>query len=305
MRPVPSGYVDLQVNGYGGVDFTSPDLTLEQIHDVTRALAAVGVAAYCPTVITAPEEIYRRNFPLIARAMRDPQWGDALLGIHLEGPFFTLAAAGAHPQDALRDPDAEAFRRWNEWAEGRIVLFTLAPERPGAIPLIKALTTQGIVCSLGHHLAGTDTIRRAVQAGACCCTHLGNGVPLELHRHCNPVIDQLAEPDLQAMFIPDGQHVPLNLIRLMKSAKRINQLIAVSDCAPIAGLPPGTYRLWGEPVQLTAERGVRLRDSEVLAGSAWHLSDCVQWLRETRLFTEDELMDMGRHNPLRLLGLNA
>jgi N-acetylglucosamine-6-phosphate deacetylase len=298
---IAPGYVDLQVNGYGGVDFTSPDLTVEDIHGVTRTLAQAGVSAYCPTVITAPDEVYRHNLPLLAEAMRDLPWGGRILGIHLEGPCFNPNAVGAHPRKQVRAPDMEAFKRWNEWADGQIVLHTLAPELPGAISYIEALASEGVVCSLGHHLADANTTRTAMRAGARICTHLGNGVPITLHRYCNPIIDQLAEPEMQVMFIPDGQHIPLNLIRLIRSAKRTDQLIAVSDCAPIAGMPPGEYTLWGKPVRMTDDRGIRQQDGESLAGSAWNLAECMRWLRDTALFSETELMALGRNNALRLL----
>lgn len=301
MTSLGPGYVDLQVNGYAGVDFTSPDLTLDDIHLVTRTLAEAGIAAYCPTVITASDEVYRRNFPLLAAAMNDAEWGARILGIHLEGPSFNTGASGAHPVEHIRPPDVDAFKRWNDWADGHIVLHTLAPELPGALPYIETLTASGVVCSLGHHLADAATTRAAMNAGARICTHLGNGLPLTLHRYHNPIINQLAEPDMLVMFIPDGQHIPRNLIRLIKSTKRLDQLIVVSDCAPIAGLPPGDYMLWGKPVHLTAEKGIRIQDGEVLAGSAYNLSECMRWLQNTNLFTEDELLMIGRNNPLNLL----
>lgn len=296
------GFVDLQVNGYGGIDFTAPGLTVEDVHSVTRMLIQRGTAAYCPTLITADEELYRENLPVIADAMRDPEWGGFLLGIHLEGPFFARASSGAHPREHLKEPDYEAFSRWNAWAEGHIVLHTVAPELPGGIPYIKRLTAEGVVVSLGHHMADCTHIREAIHAGARVCTHLGNGVPNQLHRYHNPIIDQLTEDQLAVMFIPDGHHIPDSLIKLITRIKSLTQCVAVSDSAPVAGLEPGTYPLWGMEVVLDETGLLQRADGFSLAGSSCTLLQCMNVLAALGWFSENDLWAMGFYNPFKLIG---
>ena len=299
---IPDGWIDLQVNGFLGVDFTKPGLSVEDVHSVSRHLVEQGVGAYCPTLITAPEEYYQENLPVLAEAMEDQEWGQHLLGIHLEGPSFNLKCSGAHPEAYIRDPDLEAFRRWNAWADGKIILHTLAPELPGAISYIEALSAEGVVMSLGHHLADAETTRQAIQAGARVCTHLGNGIPNTLDRHHNPIIDQLAEPEMEVMFIPDGFHLPVNVIKLIRGMKDISQCIAVSDAAPIAGLASGNYNLWTKNVVLTPEGCIRQQDGSSLAGSSRNMTECMNFLKSTGIFSTEELNAAGRDNALRLLG---
>ncbi len=295
-------FVDLQVNGYAGIDFSAAGLRVEDMHRVTRSLLAGGTAAYCPTVITAPEEIYRHNLPVLAEAMRDPVWGGYLLGIHLEGPCLRDEAAGAHPRQCLRLPDAGDFRRWNEWAEGRIVLHTLAPELPGALPYVASLTAEGVRVSLGHHLADAETLAAALRAGAVACTHLGNGIPLELPRHDNPLMAQLAEPAWRAMFIPDGHHVPRHLVRLIAASRPPAHCIAVSDMSPLAGCPPGDYTLWGSRVRKEENGRIVNPRSGSLAGSGLTLFECMNTLAAWGIFAAGDLMAAGRDNALALLG---
>ncbi|MDF3128753.1 N-acetylglucosamine-6-phosphate deacetylase [Kiritimatiellaeota bacterium B1221] len=296
------GFVDLQVNGYGGIDFSAPGLTLEAVHEVSQSLLTAGTVAYCPTLITASEEVYRENLRVIAEAMRDSERGQCLLGIHLEGPCFALASAGAHPREHIRDPDVDAFLKWNEWAEGNIVLHTVAPELPGGLDYIRRLCAEGVQVSLGHHMAGREVIQAAIDAGATLCTHLGNGIPNELHRYNNPILDQLANDGLAAMFIPDGHHIPETLIQCITRMKKVEQCIAVSDSAPIAGLDPGAYPLWGMDVILDETGLLQRADGTCLAGSAYTLMQCMNVLADMGSFDESALWDMGLHNPLKHLG---
>lgn len=302
MNHLGPGFVDLQVNGYGGIDFTAPGLTVEAVHEVSRMLLSRGTVAYCPTLITAGEDLYRENLPVIAEAMQDPEWGKCLLGIHLEGPCFALPSSGAHPREHIKNPDIDAFLRWNEWAEGNIVIHTVAPELPGGIAYIKRLTAEGVQVSLGHHMADRQTLRAAIDAGATICTHLGNGIPNQLHRYNNPIIDQLADDSLAAMFIPDSHHIPDTLIKLITRMKRLDQCIAVSDSAPVAGMEPGTYPLWGMDVTLDESGLLQRADGFCLAGSAYTLMQCMNVLADLGWFEESALWDMGFHNPLKRLG---
>lgn len=297
------GFVDLQVNGYAGVNFSSDSLTLAQVLSVTQALAQRGTLAFCPTVITAPPAVYRHVLPVLAEAIRDPRSQGRLLGIHLEGPFISPedGAVGAHPLDFVRPPSLEEFDALYRLAEGRIVLLTLAPELPGARDLIRHAVSLGVVVSIGHTLADGPAVRAAVDAGARLSTHLGNGCPNLLHRHHNPLWPQLAIGELSAMLITDGHHLPPEVIAAFLAAKGSRRILVTSDSAPAAGCPPGEYAFFGTRALLEPSGRLRNLERDTLAGSAATMFDCMNFLAGLGLLSEAELWQVGRDNPLAVL----
>lgn len=298
---VPDGWVDLQVNGYMGVNFSAPGLTVEDVRLVTRELVSRGTAAYCPTLVTSALEDYASTLPVLARAMREPDLSPHLLGIHLEGPFLSPMASGAHPPQHLRAPDVGLFDQWQAAAQGFIRLLTVAPELPGAETLIAHAASQGAVVSLGHHVADGATIARAVRAGARACTHLGNGIPNTLPRHPNPLWCQLADNKLVGMFITDGHHLSGDFVTVAWRAKGSDGFIVTSDVAPIAGLPPGDYETWGMAVVSEPGGRIALRAGGSLAGSSATMADCMRWLRGVVPLSDADALRVGRTNALRLL----
>jgi len=302
------GFVDLQVNGGLGISFTSATLTMNDIRTVTRALVVRGTLAYCPTVITGDPAVYRHVFPLLARAMRDPELEPHLLGLHLEGPFISPepGAIGAHPRAFVQEPSIAVFERYQEWAEGHIRILTLAPERPGALELIRHATRQGVIVSLGHHAASDEHLTQAVAAGARLATHLGNGCPNMIHRHENPLWWQLACDELTGLFITDGHHLPADFLKVALRAKTPARFVVTSDASPLAGLPPGRYESFsGLTVTLDARGKISSEQSQSLAGSSACMFDCMNVLAGLSLLSESELWQVGLDNPARLLGANS
>ena len=302
-----AGFVDLQVNGYRGVDFSSPKLELDQILWVTEALREAGTGAYCATIITSDPEVYRRNLPMLASAMKQPSVKGRLLGIHLEGPYLSgvEGARGAHAADKMRRPSTDEFDRFQEWASGQIVLLTLAPELEGAIPLISHIRkSHSTRIALGHHLASREVLRRAADAGATLITHLGNGCPNLLPRHDNPIIHQLALDSLAAGLITDGIHLPEDFVRVAFRCKGVDRIFIVSDSAPIAGFEPGIYETLGNRVRLTATGRIQNLASPHLVGSGCNLSQCMSHLKSLGFLSDSELWKVGYQNPLRILGLD-
>ena len=303
MPGAPSGFVDLQVNGYAGINFTSPDLTLEQVSSVAQQLFQQGTLAFLPTVITAPWSFYEQALPRLAQSIT--ALPEQLLGIHLEGPYISAedGARGVHPRAHVRLPSMREFDALYRLAEGRVRLLTLAPELPGALQLIRHAASLGVVVSLGHTLADSQTVQQAVQAGACASTHLGNGLPALVHRHHNPLWSQLAQPDLSAMLITDGHHLPGDFVRTVLAAKGVSRVIATSDVAPAGGLPPGEYEFFGTFTRLEANGRLHSPQTGTLAGSASTMLQCLNWLASLEVLDEGGLWAVGRDNPLRLLGL--
>jgi len=174
---VAPGLIDIQVNGYMGVDFSDQELTRELMLEATQALWKEGVTTYLPTLITRDHERLEKSFSLLAGTLEDELLGMSIPGFHLEGPYLSPVKGyrGAHPEEYIRLPDWEEFSALQEAAQGKIRLITVAPEMEGAIPFIGLCNEKGVVVSLGHHNGTADIIDQAVEAGASLSTHLGNG----------------------------------------------------------------------------------------------------------------------------------
>jgi N-acetylglucosamine-6-phosphate deacetylase len=299
------GFVDLQVNGHLGIDFSSPDLTKESFIHACSSLLQAGTAAFLPTAITSPLEVLKRNLPIIATVMDRQEFRGRLLGIHLEGPFISPepGAVGAHNPEWVRNPDINIFAQINTWARHHIRILTLAAERPGADGLARYAASQGILVSNGHSLATQVDLDRFVQAGATALTHLGNGLPHFLHKFNNPLWAGLADDRYTAMFIGDGHHIPNGVLKAMIRAKGISHSIIVSDASPITGLPPGRYTTLGNEVVLEENGRISNPEKGFLVGSSVPLLGCMNHLASLGFFSLEDLLDLGFNNPLRLLNL--
>ncbi|MFT3881076.1 MAG: N-acetylglucosamine-6-phosphate deacetylase [Gemmatales bacterium] len=303
---IAPAYFDLQINGGMGINVTSAALSQEEIQRVAGICAAQGIAAFCPTVITASNETILAAMTALRRACEaNHALNHALPCFHLEGPFISAenGPRGAHPREHVRDADVNHFHRWQEAAGGRIKLVTLAPEVPGAIKLIEQLVKQDVVISLGHSAAPPAVIRDAITAGAKLSTHLGNGCARMLPRHENILWEQLAADTLSASIIPDGHHLPWNLVRCILRCKTLERVIVTCDSSPLAGLPPGRYSPWGSEVEITGEGKIILSGQGVLAGSWDFTSACVEKLMEHLGLSYAEVHPLACNHPRRLLGL--
>jgi N-acetylglucosamine-6-phosphate deacetylase len=299
------GFVDLQVNGYRGTDFSSPDLAEEAFAGACRDLLGQGTVAFLPTIITSPLDVYRRNLALVARVCARPEFAGRLLGIHLEGPFISQrpGAVGAHNPVWVLPPDVGLLERFQEWAEGRVKLLTLAAELPGAEDLARRAAGMGITVSLGHQMAAEEDLARLVRAGARALTHLGNGVPRVLPRHENPIWAGLANDDLAAMIITDGHHLPAAVVKAILRTKGVSRVVVTSDQSPLAGLPPGRYRAMGADVVLEPSGRLHVPENGCLVGSASTMVQCMNHLASLAILRLEELEAVGFHNPLRIIGL--
>ncbi|SDO56924.1 N-acetylglucosamine-6-phosphate deacetylase [Paenibacillus sp. yr247] len=301
------GWVDLQINGYGGYDFNTLPLTAEMLVKATTLLWSEGVTTYYPTVITNSDEAIKEAVSVIAKTCFEHRAvGDSIAGIHLEGPFISPedGARGAHHKDYVKAPDWSLFEEWQEAAGGRIQIITLSPEWPGAAHFIEKCVQQGITVSIGHTSAAPEQIREAVAAGASMSTHLGNGAHLQLPRHPNYIWEQLAQDGLWSCVIADGFHLPESVLKVVLKVKG-KKAVLVSDAVSIGGLSPGEYDTHiGSKVVLTPEGKLHLADNpNMLAGSVQMLSHGIKHLVRSGLCSLPEAWKMASIHPAGLMKL--
>jgi N-acetylglucosamine-6-phosphate deacetylase len=294
------GLFDLQVNGFGGVDFNNPALTPDDVSRAVRTLRATGVTRFLPTLITSSFERFARCARTLARSRLTE-----IAGIHMEGPYVSPEAGprGAHPREHVIAPSLDDFARRQDAAEGEIKLVTLAPELPGAVTMIEHLANAGIRVAIGHTAASPEQIRDAVKAGATLSTHLGNGCAHLLPRHPNLLWEQLASDDLFASLIVDGHHLPAATVRTMLRAKTAGRILLVTDAVAAAGCGPGTYELNGEQVVLSEDGRVSPLGKLRLAGSAITLDRAVGNMVKFTGLALEEVLAMASSQPAAYLGM--
>jgi len=301
------GLVDLQVNGFKGVNFSGAELSVESFTAGCRQILDSGTSAFLPTVVTSSPKVYRHNLPLIANVLRQEEFAGRMLGIHLEGPFISPAdgARGAHDERWVRHADIEYLRQLLDWAEGQVRLLTVAAGIDGIKEIIECAIGEGVTVSLGHQMADSAAIDRAAAAGARALTHLGNGVPAVLDRHNNPIWAGLANDDFFAMIITDGHHLPDSVIKTFIRAKALEKIIITSDASPIAGMPPGRYETLNNAVVLDESGRLYNPQTGYMVGSSATMLDCMNYLASLRMLTVEQLVRVGFDNPLKLIGVDA
>jgi N-acetylglucosamine-6-phosphate deacetylase len=300
MKVTFPGLVDLQVNGFAGVDFNTPGVTPEQFARAGAAMRASGVTRCLPTLITSSYE----RFAACAKALL--AWRDPLnAGLHMEGPYISPldGPRGAHPAAHVCAASVDDFRRRQEAAGGRISLVTIAPEAPGVIALIEHLAKTGICVAIGHTGATAAQIQDAVRAGATMSTHLGNGCGQTLHRHNNVIWPQLAADELSASFIVDGHHLPADTVKSMLRAKTLARSVLVTDAVAAAAAPPGRYWIGELEIEAHANGRVGQPGAPNLAGSSLTMDAAVANTVRMCGLRLEEVLPLATTQAARLVGL--
>jgi N-acetylglucosamine-6-phosphate deacetylase len=294
------GFFDLQVNGFGGVDFNGPGLTGDRVLEAVERVRVTGVTRFLPTLITSSFARFAASARVLA-SVRHP----SIAGIHMEGPYLSAedGPRGAHPREHVTPATIDDFTRRQDAAGGRIVLVTLAPEVPGALTLIAHLAASGVRVAIGHTAATPGQIADAVAAGATLATHLGNGCAQLLPRHPNAIWEMLAADALTASLIVDGHHLPPSTVKAMVRAKEPARTILVTDAIAAAGCPPGRYTIGAVECTLRADGRVSLPGTPYLAGSSLTMDRAIaNTVRFTGLPIE-AVIPMASTTPARYLGL--
>jgi len=306
------GLIDVQVNGYAGVDFCDPHASLEAIDHAIEVLHSKGVTRFFPTVITNSEEEIVGALANIAKAKRELKRGASIEGIHVEGPHISPddGPRGAHPKSRVRPPSIEEFERWQKAAQGLVKLITLSPEWPQTPDYIKHIVSRGVTASIGHQHPTEEQLAAAVDAGATLSTHLGNGADKVLPRHPNYLWQQLAEDRLTSSLIADGVHLEDMFLKVAVRAKTPARVVLITDAAMPTGCKPGDYMLGEVEVTLHAATATRppritLKGGERLAASALSMDRAVGHMMRITGVSLPEAIRMGTVNPAHVTNIEG
>lgn len=273
----PTGLIDIQCNGYAGVDFLGDLVTAEQLRRVAERLQVGGVRAILPTITTDKVERMAARLDNFRRLVdADATLSRLMPAFHIEGPCISPVEGyrGAHdpaciipatPQTV--EPLVRACGGWD-----RLAVFTLAPEVDEGLRTTRWLAQHGVIVAAGHTDAPLDLLRASVDAGLSIYTHMGNGCAQQIPRHDNIINRALSVDGLRFSLIPDGHHVPWFVLKLWLKLAGLERCIFVTDCITAADAPPGRYSVGRIQVEVGENRRVQMPGTPNLAGSALTMS---------------------------------
>ncbi len=305
-RWIAPALVDLQVNGFGGVDFQLDGLGLHELESAAQSLRQAACSRFFLTLITDEWAAILRRFRHL-RTLRSQSrlLQHAIAGWHIEGPFLSEEPGfcGAHDPNRMCDPTLRHIRELRAAGGKDALLLTVAPERPGAIAAIAEAVALGMTVSLGHTNAPARVLQEAIRAGATGFTHLGNGCPKELDRHDNILWRALDTTGLRISLIPDRIHVSPALFRLIHRTQNQSEIFYTADAMAAAGAPPGRYTIGRLRVEVGPDQIVRLPGKSNFAGSALQPIDGVRRAAEMLHRPWQEVWDHFSTTPASFAGL--
>jgi N-acetylglucosamine-6-phosphate deacetylase len=295
------GFIDPHVHGCAGVDVM--DATTDSIGRISRTLAKHGTTAFLPTTVSSPADVLGSVIERLGSVLRESFAGATPLGLHLEGPFISVARRGTHRAASLQHPSPLLFAEWNKQSAGMLKLITMAPELDSAETVARLAHDSGVVVAIGHSDASYEEARDAIDKGACYAVHTFNAMRPLMHRDPGVVGAVLDDERVFAEIIADGVHVSPEVVRIFSRAKRVDRVILATDAISATGMPDGEYVLGTDSVRVT---GGVCRDADGrLAGSTLTqdaaLKNYIQW---TGVRLEDALMGLTL-NPARALKLDG
>jgi N-acetylglucosamine-6-phosphate deacetylase len=293
------GFIDLQVNGGAGVDCSR--CTPEDFQPLGRYLAATGVTAYLPTIVSAPLEDMRRAAERAAEAMAREDALPTILGVHMEGPYLNPLRRGAHRAQDLRHPSVEEVAETIRRARGTLRVMTLAPEIEGAEAVIRRLAADGIIASVGHTDAGFDEVAAAARWGARMATHVFNAMRGIHHREPGAAGGVLLTSALTVGVIADLVHVHPAVLGLIARVAGPGRVALVTDAIAAAGMGRGAFTIGPQTVEVK-EGAPRLADG-TLAGSVLQMAGAVRNFADSTGVGLREAVQAASLVPARLLGL--
>jgi N-acetylglucosamine-6-phosphate deacetylase len=304
---IAPGLIDNQINGYAGIDFTGGSLTSDDVIKAAKAILKEGVTTFFPTLITSGHRRLAGNLNTLNKALeQDESLGFSVPGFHLEGPYISPEDGfrGCHPKEHIRKPSIEEFRELQAASGNNIIQVTLAPEIEGAMDLIKYCVSAGVTVAMGHTDATAAQIRIATDNGVRLSTHLGNGCANMIHRHNNPIWQQLADDRLTTSVIADGLHLLREELTVIYKVKGAGNMILTSDIVYLAGMAPEKYSYLGTEVLLTESGMLMDVRNNCLAGASFPLKKGVETMMSFTGCTLNEAINMASGNVARIYNLS-
>ncbi|KAG7187907.1 hypothetical protein KM043_013874 [Ampulex compressa] len=306
---ISPGYIDLQINGGFGVDFTHDVDSVEHgVALVAKRLLQYGVTSFCPTLVTSPSETYRKILPFLKRRNGSME-GAGVLGVHLEGPFISPSKKGAHPEECIEDLQL-GFESVTDMYGSleNVCMVTLAPEVPNALMVIQELCKRDIKVSLGHSIANLCQGEEAVKSGASFITHLFNAM-LPFHHRDPGLVGLLTSNQIPSRriihygIIADGVHTHPAALRI---AHRTHPkgLVLVTDAISALGLEEGVHQLGQMEIEVRHGRAY-IAGTNTLCGSTAEMSKCVRHFKEATGCTVVEALEAATLHPARALGIES
>jgi len=303
-----SGLFDFQVNGFAGVDFQTPVLTQGELAHACLALRRHKTTAILLTLVTDSVDSLCEKLDRIEEIRgQDDRISFVVKGYHLEGPWISTEPGyhGAHPVEKATKATLRDYKKLQNAAAGRLKLITLAPEVDGCLEIVEAAVKDGIRVSLGHTNASEADIDAAIQAGATLATHVGNAVPLEMHRHDNVIQRLLSRDELIACLIPDGLHLPPNVLKNYYRAKPVGKVFFTTDCMAAAGAGPGRYTVGPHTIEVGEDGIVRLPGENRFAGSSLTMDRAVDNISKWLDLDENDAVAICSTIPAHYFGVDT
>ena len=279
------GLIDVHNHGNSGADFSDGDY--EGLVNMARYLAKSGVTSFAPASMTLPYEVLEKAFATAVRiAEEQPEGCARLMGIQMEGPFFSEKKKGAQNGAYLKDPDFQAFKKLYDGCNGLIRIADVAPELPGAVEFTREAAKLCTV-SIAHTDASYEEADAVLSAGATHLTHLYNAMPPIHHRKPGVIGAGSERENVIAELICDGEHVHPSSVR-MAFKLFPGRICLVSDALRCCGMPNGEYELGGQQVFL--EGNVAKLADGTIAGSVTNLYDCMRKAVEFGISKEQAIL---------------
>ncbi len=260
---VVPGFIEIQINGAFGKDFSQEP---SAIWDVGARLLELGITTFLPTIITSPVGAVQKAMAVWQAGPPAGYRGAHIPGLHLEGPYLNPLKKGAHREQFFRQPALSEISTWTR--ENGVRMVTIAPELPGALSIIRALASRGILVSAGHSMATAKEMAIAIEAGIQCGTHIFNAMrPLD-HREPGIAGILLSDDRLKVGIIVDGVHISPEIIKVIYRSKGETGFFLVSDAMAALGMSPGKYQLASREVRVNEKSA--LLENDILAGSIFN-----------------------------------
>lgn len=304
---IAPGFIDMHVHGGGGYDFM--DATVEAFHGAARMHALHGTTTLLPTSLASGDEALLDMIHAYQDAVHAPWVGAAMPGLHLEGPYFSLAQAGAQAPDAITPPDPERTARILKAAQGSILRWSSAPELPGSMEFAREMRERGILLSIGHSDARESVVAEAIENGYTHLTHFYSGMSTivreKSYRFPGIVESGYLYPELTVEIIADGCHLPASLLRLVYQSMGTRRVALVTDALRGAGMPEGESIIGSlkEGRRCIVEDGVaKLPDRSAFAGSVATTDRLVRNMVQLAGAPLQDAVKMMSLTPARILG---